>query len=1013
MVRRMLNQFVSWQWTLFVLTVGFSTSFPCCTQGAEEVQFNRSVRPILAKHCFACHGLDEESREAELRLDQREAALAELDSGSRAIVPGSAEESELITRISSEDPDLRMPPADGHEALTAEEIALLSRWINQGADYELHWSLAPPEKVSPPKASLNTKIASPIDAFVMSRLQEVGLKPAPAAEKHTLVRRLSLDLTGLPPTPSEINDFVADQRPDAYARLVDRLLASPHHGERLAVAWLDAARYADTHGYHIDSHRDMWPWRDWVIKAYNENLPFDVFTTWQLAGDLLPNATVEQQVASGFNRNHGINYEGGAIPEEYLVEYVVDRVNTTSTVWMGLTMGCARCHDHKYDPLSQEEYFKFFAFFNTIDEKGLDGQRGNAVPLLALPSESQKHRQETLTNEIKRLEKELVTELKQLDADQVEWEAALANESPTTKSRGLRDSQWFEIGPFSEETAAKVLTTDYLKPPELGDLQQTVVVQGKERSWSAKPDLVDGQTTAIGNSRSATYLRRTITVDSPRTVTVSVGCTDALQLWVNGKLLMSRDESRPLPERQQEFEIELQPGENHFLAKVVNISWGCEFYFALRGLPESTPNAIAKIVKQAKADRSDQDAKLLQNFYRESISSHEKFQTLRHDVLAYKRELNELSESITTTMVMREQSKPRKTFRLGRGQYDSPQEEVKATTPSVLPPLPTSGTINRLTLARWITSPSHPLTSRVAVNRLWQMLFGVGIVETSEDFGTQGEWPSHPELLDWLAVEFVESGWDVRHMLRLMVMSSTYRQSSAATPEKLVHDPYNRLLSRGPRFRLQAEFIRDVALVASGLLNDDIGGPSVKTYQPPGMWLELAHQKDNSQFTAQEFVQSTGPDLYRRGLYTFWKRSVPPPTLVTFDAPNRETCVVRRETTNTPLQALVLLNDPEYIEASRALAGRMMKEAPSSAEDRARRGFLLAVSRQPTAQELEILLAKYEWHLAEFKSDNEAAEKLLSVGDSQRDTTLPVADHAAWTCVASMILNLDETITKE
>ena len=989
----------------------FSLSSSTLAYAQSQVEYNQSVRPILAKNCFACHGPDEESREAGLRLDQRVSAIAELDSGAVAIVPGKAGDSELVARITSDDSDLLMPPPDSHKSLTDTEIELLTEWVNNGADYQQHWSLTPPQKTPLPKAEGGRQVSA-IDAYVRHRLRKEKLKLATEANKHALIRRLSLDLIGLPPTPEEVRAFVMDQRPDAYERLVDRLLASPHFGERMAVAWLDAARYADTHGYHIDSHRVMWPWRDWVIKAYNENLTFDSFTTWQLAGDLLPSATIDQLVASGFNRNHGINFEGGAIPEEYLVEYVVDRANTTGTVWMGLTLGCARCHDHKYDSLSQEEYFNFFAFFNTIKEKGLDGERGNAEPMLQLPNEAQKKQQGRLLAEIESLKQKLRPWKEWLVDQQQAWENAIASANQSVGASILKDSQWYALAPIVEETAVEVIKKNYLTPEDDIDVKQTLKINGKDREWVLLTEISDGHPHNFPFERSANYLWRSITVDSLQTVTISVGSTDALKFWFNGKLLVDRDRPRPLPERQQEFEVELLPGENLFFAKVVNISWECNFYFALRSNSHRLPQGIAGIVQQSKEERSSEDTKKLEMYFRENALDAYQYHSLRTELLAKERQLAELSERITTTMVMREMQDPRKTFRLDRGQYDSPLEEVAPTTPSILPPLPTEGPKNRLALAKWLTSDTHPLTARVAVNRLWQQLFGVGIVASSGDFGTQGDWPSHPELLDWLAVEFIESGWDVKHMLRLMVMSETYRQSSAATQEKLAIDPYNRLLSRGPRFRLQAEFIRDLALKTSGLLNESIGGPSVKNYQPPGLWLELAHQKDNSKFTAQQFEQAAGEALYRRGLYTFWKRSVPPPNLVTFDAPNRETCVVQRETTNTPLQALVLLNDPTFTEASRALAQKMIAEA-STAQGRVVRGFLLTTSREPTPQELEILLSKYKWHLAEFQSDLESAQQLLNVGESERDKTIDSAEHAAWTCIASLLLNLDETITKE
>ncbi len=982
-------------------------------EAAEStVVYNRDVRPLLNKNCFVCHGLDEESREAGLRLDLREAAVAELDSGTIAIVPGNPEESEFVARITSDDESI-MPPPESHKSLAPEEIELLIRWIEQGAPYEQHWSLTPPQKTAPPQVESPEGDLSPIDAFVLSRLEQEGLKPARRADRHTLIRRLSLDLTGLPPSPAEVRAFVSDERPDAYQRLVDRLLASPHFGERMAVSWLDFARYADTHGYHIDSHRDMWAWRDWVIQAFNENMSFDEFTIWQLAGDLLPDATTEQLIASGFNRNHGINFEGGAIPEEYLVEYVVDRVNTTGTVWLGMTLGCARCHDHKYDAISQKEYFEMFAFFNTIDEKGLDGERGNAEPKLQLPNKQQESEQKQLINSIDSLEKQLSDWNKRLESEQEQWELQAGELDHAQKPAGYKDSLWYGLPPIIEETVAEVLAADHVTGGHSIDIDEKLEINGKPREWVAMTSMVDGHPHNFIFERSANYLTRTISVDEPQTVTISVGCTDGLKLWFNGRKLVDRDAAMPRPTRQQEFTLELTPGENHFFAKVVNISWECQFYFAMRGVAKQLPASITEILAIPRTDREVDQKDKLQAFYRENIVTDSAYHKLRNQLADDKRRLDVLNSQIPTTMVMREMSQPRSTFRLDRGQYNSPQEEVTATTPSMLPALPSEGPRNRLVLAEWLTDASHPLTARVAVNRLWQMLFGTGIVSTTEDLGTQGEWPTHPDLLDWLGVEFIESGWDVKHMLRLMVMSKTYQQASASTPEKLDRDPYNRLLSHGPRFRLQAEFVRDVALKVSGLLNPAIGGPSVKTYQPPGMWRELAHQKDNSKFTAQIYEQSTGDALYRRSLYTFWKRSVPPPTLVAFDAPTRETCTVRRETTNTPLQALVLLNDPTFVEASRQLAQRMIHEAPNSPEEQAKHGFFLTISREPTDRELSILLKNYEQRLAEYQADPEAAEKLLNVGESPIEENIDSAQHAAWTCVASMLLNLDETITKE
>lgn len=993
-----------------LMIVAFAT-FPRLCAEPMEVRYSQHVRPILSNNCFACHGPDEESREAGLRLDQRESTMAELDSGMQAIVPGKPDESELVVRITSED-DYQMPPPESHKSLKTSEIATLIKWIKEGAHFEEHWSLVPPVKANLPAANDSEQEKSPIDAYVQARLNQKNLTPAPRADKRTLIRRLSLDLLGLPPSPEEVAAFVADDRDDAYERLVDRLLASPHYGERMAVDWLDAARYADTHGYHIDSHRDMWPWRDWVIDAFNDNMPFDQFTIWQLAGDLLPEATNDQLIASGFNRNHGINFEGGAIPEEYHVEYVVDRVNTLGTVWLGMTLGCARCHDHKYDAISQEEYFKLFAFFNTIDEKGLDGQRGNAEPKLQLPSDDQKERKEHLASWFKELERELDTLDDQLNKQQADWEKEIVDQDESEESHSIADTLWYGLPPLIEETAAEVLARNHLPSLVNIDVDEKLQIDGKQHEWVPMPAILDGNLHNFIFERSANYLWRSINVDSAQQVKVSVGCSDAISLWLNGKLIYSRDQSLPVPERQQQFDLQLKAGENHLVAKVVNISWECNFYFAMSGLPRPVPAEVLKIAKTPVADRSEEDAKKIRNYFRENVASDSTYQTLRSDVLEASRSLEQLNDAIPTTMVMREMTESRKTFRLDRGQYNSPQEEVLAATPALLPKL--SGDCRtRLDLAEWLMSPSHPLPARVTVNRLWQQLFGIGLVSTAGDFGTQGEWPSHPELLDWLAVEFVESGWDVKHMLRLMVLTETYQQASNANPEKLQQDPYNRLLSRGPRFRLQAEFIRDLALNISGLLNEEIGGRSVKTYQPQGLWRELAHQKDNTKFTAQIFEQAGGNDLYRRSLYTFWKRSMPPPNMVAFDAPNRETCIVRRETTNTPLQALVLLNDPTFVEASRWLAARMIAEAPESDEAKAKLGFLLATARQPGNQELEILLRTFRNSLEEYRSDRQGAESLLSVGDSPRGEHIDPAEHAAWTSVAMLILNLDETITNE
>jgi hypothetical protein len=767
---------------------------------AAPIDFNRDIRPILSENCFRCHGPDERERKAKLRLDTRAGALKELRSGGHAVVPGHAAKSALIERITAADLKERMPPLSSKKHLTAQQIDLFKRWIDQGAKWSEHWAFIPPSRPKLPPVANKSWPHNAIDHFILARLEKEGLKPSPEADRIRLIRRVTLDLTGLPPTPAEVDAFLADRGPNAYAKVVERLLASPHFGERLAVEWLDAARYADTHGYHIDSGRDMTRWRDWVIDAFNKNLPFDQFTVEQLAGDLLPGATLEQKVASGFNRNHMINFEGGAIPEEYHNAYIVDRVNTTSTVWLGLTIACAQCHDHKYDPISQKEFYQLYAFFHNVPERGLDGSKGNAAPTIKMPTPEQERR--------------------------------------------------------------------------LRELEEAIRQAGGDKARLAKL-------------------------------------------------------------RQERAAVEKQ---------------------------------------------------------------------------------------LPTAMVMQEMPRPRDTFMLLRGEYNKKGPKVSAGTPAALPPLPKGAPANRLGLARWLVDPGHPLTARVAVNRYWQMFFGTGLVKTAEDFGAQGELPSHPELLDWLAVEFMnpssaplgsgsKTRWDVKALLRLIVTSATYRQSSVATPQLLAKDAENRLLARGPRLRLQAEFIRDQALAVSGLLNREIGGASVFPYQPAGLWQELASRQDSKNWSAQFFVQSHGKDLYRRTMYTFWKRTSPPPTLVTFDAPDRETCTVRRSRTNTPLQALVLMNDPTYVEASRKLAERMMKQA-ENADERITLAFRLATARRPTAKEIDVLRRVFNRQLDVYRKDRKAALKLLGVGEAPRDERLPPAELAAWTVVASVILNLDETVTK-
>jgi hypothetical protein len=824
----------------------------------EAIDFDRDIRPVLADKCFKCHGPDADQRESGLRLDVRDEALRPADSGKAAIVPGKPDESPLVKRTASTKRSFMMPPPDSNKTLSDQQKDLLRAWVAQGAVYQKHWSFVPPKRPAPPTVKDDAWPRNAIDRFILGRLEAQGLPHAPEAGRTTLVRRVTLDLTGLPPTPAEVDAFLADTHKEAYERLVERLLASPRFGERMALEWLDAARYADTHGFHIDSGRDMTRWRAWVIDAFNANLPFDRFAVEQLAGDLLPNPTVSQKIASGFNRNHMINFEGGAIPEEYLTAYIVDRVNTTGTVFLGLTVACAQCHDHKFDPITQKDFYRFFAFFNNVPEQGLDGSKGNAAPVLRLPTTAQQAELGRLNTAIAEAEAQLGGPRPVVDAAQAEWEKS----APT--------------GPV---------------PP---NIKAVLAVAPEKRN--------DGQMAEL-----RTYYRVHF---AP--------------------------------------EFKLQADE-------------------LEGLRKTRA---------------------------------------------------ELENKVPTTMVMAERPQPRETFMLVRGQYDKKGEQVLAGVPGFLSPLPSGAPANRLGLARWLVDRGHPLTARVAVNRSWQMLFGTGLVKTSEDFGTQGELPSHPDLLDWLAVEFMDPtapgaqhAWDIKSIVRLVVTSATYRQSSAVTREVLAKDPENRLLARGARFRLPAELVRDQALAIGGLLRESIGGRSVSPYQPPGLWEELMSREDGANWTAQKYVQDHGDDLYRRTMYTFWKRTSPPPSLATFDAPDRETCTVRRARTNTPLQALVLMNDPTYVEAARKLAERILLEARST-EDRIALAFRLATARRPSDTELGVLGELYHAQLERYRTDTPAALRLLSVGESPRDPTLDPAEYAAWTMVGSAVLNLDETVTK-
>jgi hypothetical protein len=1007
------------------------------------VDFDREVRPILSDNCFACHGPDSKNRMANLRLDIRDGGAFTKN----LVVPGKSGESELFRRISATDKSRRMPPEYSGHTLTPKQIELIKQWLDEGAKWQTHWAFEPPKRPEPPATRQPGWVRNPIDQFVLAKLEREGLKQSPEADKATLLRRVTYDLTGLPPTIAELNTFLSDSSPGAYEKRVDALLASPRYGERMAVAWLDLARYADTHGYHIDSHREMWHWRDWVINAFNRNLPFDQFTIEQLAGDLLTNASTEQKIASGFNRNHMINFEGGAIPEEYQVEYVVDRVEATSTTWMGLTMGCARCHDHKYDPLPQRDFYRFFAFFNNVSERGLDGRNGNADPYLQLPSPDQDARKNQLKASIKEHENALPED--RISTEQAEWERAALAKFTVLAREGLSAHYEFD-GSLADSSGHY----RYGRVTH-GDLTYSNAAVDRGADFDGQTTAIFGQVPAFEPNQpfaAAFWLKVNQKLQDPvfrQAPFIKVWLDDfelsgvqqrvpRLYATVNGVSLRTVDRL-PWPENMNHIALNYDGagvltvfvnGKQVNTEPVAATATPGDGIFAIDGFKGKLddlrvytrplrPEEIAYLYAQEPlrallnilpGKRSNDQKAWVRNYYLTHVAP-EQDRKAWAELNALRAEEKRLTAEIPTSMVMSEiTDKPRDTFILARGDYRNQTEKVTPGVPQILPQLPQDAPANRLALAKWLVDPSNPLTARVAVNRYWQMYFGTGIVKTAENFGSQGEPPSNQELLDWLATEFIRSGWDVKAMQRLIVTSATYRQSSRITPQLLEKDPENRLLARGPRFRLTAEMIRDGDLSLSGLLKEKIGGAPVNPYQPKGVWEEIAY---GDGFTSQSYVQGQGDDLHRRSLYTFWKRTAPPPEMMSFDTPDREKCSARRTITNTPLQALVLLNDPAFVEAARGLAERILLEGGKSDQSRIEYGFRLATARDPQPKEAAVLRETLKTELVEYKRHEDRAQALLKNGERPVTPKLDKPELAAWTVVASMVLNLDETITKE
>jgi cytochrome c553 len=1164
----------------------------------RSVDFSRDIAPILSDRCFKCHGPDEAAREQTggLRLDSFEGATAILEDGGQAIVPGDPARSLVMQRLRAGSERHRMPPADSNLTISEDEIALIERWIAGGGEYTKHWAFVPPVKAEVPRVEGQAWCRNEIDRFVLGELERRGIEPSPEADRATLIRRVYLDVTGLPPTPEQIDAFVGDTGADAYERVVDGLLASEHYGERMALMWLDVARYADTNGYHHDNERSQWPWRDWVIEAFNDNKPFDAFVVEQIGGDEIPEATLEERIATGFNRNHPMTDEGGAIDEEYRVEYAADRVETMSNAFLALTMNCTRCHDHKFDPLTQDDYFSLFAFFNSTTEKGLydraQGDRDKAFPpFLKAPTDEQLEALNEVEADIADLAARMEGPLDGLDDQQAVWEKTLraehavswskakvtqatstggatlevlddgsvlvTGENPETDVHELTihtdgsslnlivvevlpdermfegrvgrapngnavlsgieveavsatdptqtqavqfayawadieqangdfdvinalraddplgwavaghqgdgprvaiffsnepfgfiggtdlrvrlryetqyaqhvfgrvrvlagsaqsvrkvlpvvERDWFIAAPFEAATGDEAFETAY-GPESITrlDLSQGFGEGGKIR-WVHRPDVVNGQSVALDGERRAFYLARTYFSSQPRQIELSLGSDDAIRVFLGGVELLANNARRGVAPDQEKLTVDLPAGESVVVVKIVN-DGGPGGVYAQR--LDELPLHVAPVALLDAADRTEAHASALRQGYRERLSP--AYRALREELARAQTEQADIESMIPNVMVMDELPEPRATFVLSRGQYDLLDESrpVERTTPRVLNSWPESAPHNRYGLGLWLVSEDNPLTARVAVNRFWQTVFGLGLVKTADDFGMQGDWPSHPALLDWLAVDFREHGWDVKRLVRQMVTSSTYRQSSVVRADLAELDPENRLLARASRRRLPAELVRDNALAAAGLLNDKVGGASVRPYQPAGLWEERSMPVSNTRI----FERDTGDKLYRRGMYTFWKRSAPPPQMANFDAPTREYCVALRSVTNTPVQALTLMNDETYLEIARVLAARVWSEVQGDGalDERLGRMFRLATGRSPETDELEVLRSSYEFALERYEQAPEDAQALLSYGEIERNMEINVAEHAALTVVANIVLNLDETVTRE
>ena len=1025
---------------------------------AEEISFNRDIRPILSSKCFFCHGPSEKSRKANLRLDSAKEAFNVKD-GIAAFVKNSLNDSEAWHRINSNDKDEVMPPPEFKNELTKIEIETIKKWIQGGAEWQEHWSYLP---LSKPKSEIQSDwIKNDIDKFVLKTLQKKNLEPSPEADKRTLIRRLYFDLTGLPPSINDIHSFLNDDSENAYEKVVDKLLASDSYAERMTLIWMDAARYGDTSVFHDDGPRTMWPWRDWVLNAYKNNMPYDQFSIEQLAGDLLPNATNQQKIASGFNRNHATTDEGGVIPEEFRVEYVVDRVKTTGNVWMGLTMECAQCHDHKYDPISHEEYYQFYAFYNNNADPGMQTRRGNTAPMIEIISKSDAEAKENLRNQIKTFDSEIKAREKESKNDFENW---IVSETNKIKKDNLNYEQhknqihYFSLNDYSKndkfkvvrkpiqvngkfKKAIKIDKNSYLEVKNITEFENNesfsigvwINLDNANKTGAVLSKMNEdndfrGYDVWLENGKFGTHIihkwpENALKVVSENKLKAKTWNhlmityngnknVNGIELYLNGvkqKKQIQKNNLKDTIKTKNTFKIGGR-SKTAFVngATIDEIKIYNKKLDAQEVKSESKNNDIKPLLLIANDKRTDDENQTLKNHYLENVDTqYKKLVANKNKVNA---EIQKMEKNKITSMIMGDniESKKRKTYLLMRGQYSAPDEskEIFPNTPQFLPPMKKDLPKNRLGLAKWLLDKENPLTARVAMNRHWQIIFGSPLVSTPGDFGSQGAWPTNIDLLNYLASDFIESNYDVKRSFKQMVMSATYRQSSVVQPQHSEKDPTNLYYARSSRFRLLGEFVRDNALAVSGLLNTKFGGPSVKPYQPEGLWNEVSLNG------GRRFVRDNGEDLYRKSMYIYWKRSAPHPGMLAFDVPTRETCTIQRQNTNTPMQALVTLNDEQFVEAARVFASKVLL-ANKTFESQLNYAFETATGKPADELRQKVFLNLYEQQKKIFTAEPQRANDLLSIGETKANESIDKIEHASWTILTSTILNLDETLNRE